>query len=504
MQRTLYFLFCLMTTLTAQHQTGIRVPVHADPVITIDFEYLLQPWDGFGVNYVETSQTRDYQDWPQEYGGFSLLDETERREILELIFAADGLLPGITKMFLDPFHEGLDRSDNDNDDPWKLEPKGYDHTTTTRWMRYFNQQGMAMTSERGESLTILTTLYGPPPWMTKQGYILGRDLNPAMQAELAEYMVAWVDYLRNTAELPVKYLSLHNEGEAYYRWPRDGSNPGEDHRDYNLLWTPAMVTEMLKITDKMLHNNDLSDIELTPGETQTWYRFDEWGFARALVQDPLALAGLGLITGHSFANTGNRASMYYGDFRDTAIDLLRQAKPELHAWVTSMSWGKMDAGFVDNIRRNIYISKVNGLIPWAVIQRPAQWIGGDPNPGTAIRVYEDSTYSIEPGYYFYKQVSRAGQPGMSVAAVESLDPAVGAIAFASYKSPNPDAFVIINIDNHAKETIIHVKGTPFHRFHGYRTSSEDRYLDIGNHHLNNGAIHYMAPRNSVTTFYARH
>lgn len=72
--------------------------------IQVDFATTLCDWDGFGVNYVETAQTRDYQAQPQEYGGFSLLSEADRQKILDLIFGDGGLWPGVVKMFLDPFH----------------------------------------------------------------------------------------------------------------------------------------------------------------------------------------------------------------------------------------------------------------------------------------------------------------------------------------------------------------------------------------------------------------
>ena len=71
----------------------------------IDFDKVLNQWDGFGVNYVETAQTRDYEKDAQEYGGFSTLSEEKRQEIIDLTFGEDGLKPGVVKMFLDPFHQ---------------------------------------------------------------------------------------------------------------------------------------------------------------------------------------------------------------------------------------------------------------------------------------------------------------------------------------------------------------------------------------------------------------
>ena len=107
---------------------------------------------------------------------------------------------------------------------------------------------------------------------------------------------------------------------------------------------------------------------------------------------------------------------------------------------------------------NIYSSKVNGLIPWAGIQRPEQWIGGDPNPGCAIQVYEDGSYEVMRGYYFYKQVTRAGQPDMAVSRTSSLDAMTAIIAFASNGTENPNAFVVINTSVETRPLNIDIKG----------------------------------------------
>ena len=56
-------------------------PVAADDItVEVNFNDHQQIWEGFGVNYVETSQTPDYEKWPQEYGGFSTLSEARRQE----------------------------------------------------------------------------------------------------------------------------------------------------------------------------------------------------------------------------------------------------------------------------------------------------------------------------------------------------------------------------------------------------------------------------------------
>lgn len=469
-----------------------ETPIRAE----VDFSEKIRDWDGFGVNYVETAQTRDYKADPQEYGGFSLLGEKQRREILEMIFGEDGLKPGLLKMFYDPWHE----PENDNDDPRVIDMSRFDHATTTRWLRYFAPEGLKITRARGGDLSIITTLYGPPPWTTKQKFVRGRDLDPAMKYEVAEYMISWVKYLREAEKLPVKYISFHNEGEDFVRWPEDGLTAGAPNHDYNMFWPPEQVVDFLRFMRGMLDEQGLTDVGLTPGETSNWFRFAEWGYAHAIASDPAALRNLGLITSHGFVGFGR--NRWFGDWRSLGIDTLRAKRPELHAWVTSQSWSKMDAWFVRELRGNVYAAKCNGIIPWAAVQRPARWVGGDPNPGTAFEVDERGTFSVKPGYYFYKQVCRAGQPGMGVAHVESMDSEVSLMAFAANGTRNPDAFVVINVAQKDKPLAIRILGGKSSEYLAFRTAEREQYQPLGAMPVQDGRISYAAPPGSVTTFYS--
>ena len=463
----------------------------------VDFSRHLRDWDGFGVNYVQVAQTRDYQADPQEYGGFSLLSEQQRREIIELIFGPDGLKPGLLKMFLDPYHEET----NDNNDPNRINPKGFDHTTTTGWLRYFAREGLARTRSRGGNLSIITTLYGPPAWCTRQKFVRGRDLDPAMKYEVAEYIIAWARYLRGAEKLPVDFIAFHNEGEDWARWPLDGSDAGRPNHDFNMFWPPEQVVDFIKFTREMLDRQGLKAVGIAPGETTNWTRFHEWGYASAIANDPAAVRALGLITSHGFISL-NTASRWFGDWRSAGPDLIREKNPRLHAWVTSQSWSKMDVNFLNEIRGNIYATKVNGIIPWAAVQRPAKWVGGDPNPGCAINIDEQGNYLVRPGYYWYKQVSRAGQPGMAVAEVVTNDSEVGLMAFARNATAHPDAFVVLNLSRIDKPMTIRVKGTPARSFKAFRTSPGEQYGDAGAFDVEGGLISYTAPPGSATTFFA--
>jgi len=52
-------------------------------------------------------------------------------------------------------------------------------------------------------------------------------------------------------------------------------------------------------------------MKLSCGETTNWYRFQEWGYADAIADEPTALAGLGLITSHGFYK--NEWQHFFGD-----------------------------------------------------------------------------------------------------------------------------------------------------------------------------------------------
>lgn len=459
----------------------------------VDFADSLRPWHGFGVNYVEAAQPRDYFANPQDYGGFSYLNDEQQQEILDLIFSEDGLKPGIVKMFLDPWHE----PENDNDNPYEINQEGFDHTTTTENMRSFVRQGLERTRERGQDLKIITTLYGPPGWMTKQKFVRGRDLDPAMKYELGEYMISWVKFLKEEERFPVEYLSLHNEGEARNRWPEDASTAGTLDHDYNLWWPTDQVIDFLQFMPGMMSHFGVPEVGITPGETTNWKYFTIYGYASAIGLDvENAFKNMDLITSHSFYS-----AIPAGVQNLRWVDIQYKTGRYLPTWVTSKSWSKMDVEFIDQYYYDIYDVGVNAIIPWAALQVAGDWVGGDPNPGTAIKVHKEGRYEIMPGYYFYKQISRAGQPGMSVAKVLSNDEEIKLIAFSGKNTDHPNAFLVINNAKEAKEIPVVIKGSNGKSFTAIRTSDDDQYVDAGNYKIKNDRISYQAPARSVTTFY---
>ena len=463
----------------------------------VDFSRTLQNWDGFGFNYVETAHSSDMKVFNQEYGGFSLLNESEKQEIVSLVFGEEGLKVGLVKMFLGSLHQAI--------------PGGrFDHRYTTENMRYFVREGLKLTRYGGRDLQIITTLYGPPGYTTLQKVHRGRDLDPAHKEAVANYMIDWVKFLKEEEKFPVKYLSLHNEGEDWRRWDQKGLTEDKGH-DYNLYWPPEQVIDFVKLMPEKLQAAGVGDVGITPGETTNWYRFSTWGYVEAFLQDKTALERLGLITSHGFYS-GNYGR-WFGEHKSTGIDRLRAERPDLHAWVTSTSWSKMDAFNIKEMHGNIYTAKVNAIIPWAGIQRPPHWVGGDPNPGSAFTVAEDGSYKVRPGYYFYKQISRAGQSGMKVAEASAMDSETAVIAFASNGTTNPDAFVIVNINKKPQKIAVTVLGSKTKQFEGYRTTKspgskdldhiDEKYVALGVFNVEEGLLVFNAPAGSVTTFFSK-
>jgi hypothetical protein len=134
-----------------------------------------------------------------------------------------------------------------------------------------------------------------------------------------------------------------------------------------------------------------------------------------------------------------------------------------------------------------------------------QWVGGDPNPGSAFTVREDGSYEVRRGYYFYKQISRAGQPGTVICRTLSNDTEIPVIAFGKGSSKSVDAFVVTNMNsNKTKPLVIQISGTKANQFRAFRTTENDKekYTEIGLFKTENGELFYEAPAGSVTTFFS--
>ena len=179
--------------------------------INMHFDQSLQVWEGFGCNYVEMSHSRDgaYED----YGSFSELSEADKEKILDMIFGAEGLQPGVVKMFL-PSHLLPEPPQ-----PGVIDLDKYRFDQCMAQTIYFAKEGMRRSRENGIELRFMITMYGPPAWANQQKVIRGKDLDPQMRDALATYLAGCAHYLREREGIPVEAISLHNEGEDPNRYP---------------------------------------------------------------------------------------------------------------------------------------------------------------------------------------------------------------------------------------------------------------------------------------------
>lgn len=476
------FIFCP----TVKAQSIDKAEVYA----SVDFTTRLRTWDGFGVNYVQTANTVDYQANPQDYGGFRFLTDKQKNEIVDLVFGNEGLQPSLVKMFLDPLH-------------WREKEGVFDHRYTTENMRFFVKKGLEITQRRNEKISVITTLYGPPAWATMQKQLNGRDLDFSQKDRLANYLIDWLKFLK-ADNYPVTYISLFNEADKPHGWNKEGIEKPDRIFDYNCFWSPQQVVDFMILLRKGLDNNKLSDIGITPGECSSWQHFNHRLYDFTIGSNPEALNALSLITSHSFGGP------------DWAIPdgvrFLRTRKPELHAWVTSSSWGRNDMYMPEQIVLNINHVKVNAYIPWALVQTPTQWLDGvDPNPAPPIRVSENGTYEVTSVYYFYKQFTRAGKPGMAIVPVTTTaTSSIDLVAFESNGTIYPNAFVVINTNDWSgKQIAIKLMGNKTSVFEAVRTyrkygvKTMEEYTPIGEFRVENGYIVYDCPPHSVTTFFEK-
>lgn len=459
--------------------------------LKVNFNKKLREWDGFGINYVAAAQTRDYRKWPQDYGSFGLLSENDRQQIIDLIFGDDGLKPSIGKMFIDSLQAGIDTPENLNLDPNSFDSSMYDHHTTLKWMTYFMKEGVERTESRGEGFKLICSLYGPPAWTTKQKVVRGRDIDPVYKYEVAKYIIAFIKFMKQQEGLPIAYVSLHNEGgiEEIERWPKDGTDgPEYVNHDYNAIWSEEQVVDFIRFMPYMLNQHSLEDLKIGNGECT--FLSGTTKYVKAIIEDPEALLNYGLMTSHGFVDGQD-------SFTSEPIDLIREKKANFHAWITSASWGDMDISFLTSIHKHIYISKVNGYIPWAAVQCHSQWVGGDPNPGTAILINDEGKWSIQRGYYLYKHYCPVGKSGMAVVETESNYDDIMVSAFSGNKTVHPDAMVLINNGLNAKEVILEIKGNKHVMYSCVVTDNNRTYEKIDDIIVENDQINICLAPESV-------
>jgi hypothetical protein len=148
---------------------------------------------------------------------------------------------------------------------------------------------------------------------------------------------------------------------------------------------------------------DPSEPEATGGEPTNRYRLSFWGYADALAENEKAQKEPGTAIFPRIPRGRVRQPMD------------RQPCPCGDAETARKASGPQGLGHPDGPdqdgreiregnRGHIDEARVNGLIPWAGIQKPPPWTGGDPNPGRAIHASEVGAFKNDGQYEFYKEL----------------------------------------------------------------------------------------------------
>jgi hypothetical protein len=103
-----------------------------------------------------------------------------------------------------------------------------------------------------------------------------------------------------------------------------------------------------------------------------------------------------------------------------------------------------------------------------------------------------------------KQLSRAGQAGMSVAEVSTSDPDIQLIAISGGDTKHPDALIVFNMNERRRHDVsIRLSGTAARSFDGYVTGFRRKYEPLGTISAQDGTLQATVPAQSVVTFFAK-
>jgi len=256
--------------------------------------------------------------------------------------------------------------------------------------------------------------------------------------------------------------------------------------DYNIAWKTEEMVDMMRRMRAALPG-----VGFTPTEPTGWDGANYFPFVRQRV---LADA-LGIMAAHSFG----RSDQWGPDF----VQKVREKKPRIPVWCTSHDWKKGGVDFFNHTHTQIDQVGVNGIITWQVSKNLREWRPAPKNPHAAIMQQKDGGLALAAPYFFLKQMSRAGQPGMRVVSTASTDARVRAMAFARNGTPYPDAFILANGSDAEITCRVAPSGTSAKSWEVRRTSEAGEHWQPQPEASASALNSWMLPPRSVTTFFAR-
>ena len=114
---------------------------------------------------------------------------------------------------------------------------------------------------------------------------------------------------------------------------------------------------------------------------------------------------------------------------------------------------------------------------------------------------KDGSLALGHPYFFLKQMSRAGQPGMSVVKAESTQDDVRVMAFSSNGIKHPDAIVIINASEAEQVCKVAISGAKATSWKARRTTEAgEHFIELPP--LSDVTAIHLPPRSMLTLFAA--
>ncbi len=455
----------------------------------VDFSKVIREWDGFGVCFSNRNCMKSDIDPYLFKLDFQYLSKSNQNKIADLIFGSEGLRVGLIKTYINSYQ--LKKTNVKYNDGTTLNLSDFSFNPFDKSTQLFCDSAIDVSAKWGGTIRLLCTFTNPPEWMTKQNITGARDLDPTHRIDYACAMVAGIKILTNNS-YPVHYLSMHYHGEEWGKWNNCGDST--NNKMYSLFWPPEQVADFLKLLRRILDKNGLLNIKLTPGETSNWLRFCDWGYSNAIIDDPLVLNSLGLLTSSDSAIFFNQNNIFA--INSSGIDEIREKRPDLHAWFTSFHHIQDNPLSLLQIRQYIYNSKINSVFIGDVLNSES-----DDSSQSLFRTVNDTLF-IPDSYYYLKLICRAGQPGMAVCQVACNILDIYIIGFSSNNTRNHNSFIILNTSMSEYELPIEIRGCSDSAFSIYRTSSFEKCLYLGIAHVKEGKIHFKIAPFSATAFYS--
>ncbi|SDE26798.1 O-Glycosyl hydrolase [Paenibacillus sp. UNCCL117] len=417
--------------------------------------------------YVDTSRER------QDIWGFggsannpvhdlmNFPDVQGKEIILEKLFGTTGSSAGLTvvRLEVNPFQK-TDPIPTNALQATALPAEGVWDWDTDAHQIWFSNEAIS----RGEDVRFYAVPWSAPAWMKdNQSEINGGHLLPEYYDTYADYLKTWVERYRNEHGFDIKWLSVQNEpntivkyASAAYTYEEMDTVAGKVADAVHGAGLPVMVgapegNTKLTTFDYLTHMSEetRSKLDFIPTHSYGGHTTNLSGFGKPLFQTEVS------------STAANDPSIKDGV--DNAKQIAEALSQGYHGW---LRW-------------------------WFVTPT-------NTNSGEAlVQLRSDGTYSFNKRLYTMGQFSRFIRPGDVVVEAES---GFRSLHVTAAKDPitGKAAVVVINDSMASIESPVYGFSAPSVDI--YRTSASEDLVQQESRTLENGALSYTFPAQSVTTF----